>query len=546
MLLSSDDSKCSDDGCIPAYVQHRSLWLYSPSEIAFSSLPFIVTFFVVAIIVTEKLFPILSNQQNLKSWREHHQLATHANQRPSHHVSDRKPITQKISAILFSTTVAFAAVLAEIILCEISNSLNPAVRSLALKITITSLLLLLIVVIPYLELHTLIASLGWSFRPTPTSRPSSLRMAWLLQAIGFGGWIVAFWYLGKGVPQTYVHQIVSSTDKPLREACLDRVGVIGISLMATLSGFASVSSPWQNFGLRVKPVTEASIARKQAGLDATNDMLASKQSRLRALEHKLSAAAPQEGLITKVMTSLRGNADLAERKSLQLEIAGLETMRLSLSSSLSLLQARRAVQQRSATATGRLLNVLSYGFSVYCVYRISATTLATLRRWWAPDATFSSSDPINNVLALLAKHWDPALDRLAWSRQISFALSGVILLASFSSVLQTVHFLARFTPGLLHHAHANLALLVSQIAATYMISSALLLRSNLPSEVGSVISDALGAPLEPIFVDRWFEGWFLVSSAVTAAGIWAGRRLGGSNADAEDDDWEDAEMGKRS
>jgi hypothetical protein len=62
----------------------------------------------------------------------------------------------------------------------------------------------------------------------------------------------------------------------------------------------------------------------------------------------------------------------------------------------------------------------------------------------------------------------------------------------------------------------------------------------------SVVSEALGSPLEPGFVERWFEGWFLVASAVTALGIWVGQRLAGSGGDW--DDWqfeEDIEMGPK-
>src|SRR5207244_83182 len=105
------------------------------------------------------------------------------------------------------------------------------------------------------------------------------------------------------------------------------------------------------------------------------------------------------------------------------------------------------------------------------------TAFTTLRRFSSPNTSFSNTDPINNFLAILAKHWDPNIDRAAWSRTISFLLSGIMLLASFNSVAQTFFLFARILPSILHHARANFALLISQIAATYVISSALLLRS---------------------------------------------------------------------
>ena len=181
-----------------------------------------------------------------------------------------------------------------------------------------------------------------------------------------------------------------------------------------------------------------------------------------------------------------------------------------------------------------------YVFSSYCIYRVLATSLALVRRLLAtgtttpvkpteggPHPSFSSSDPVSRFLGLLARHWDPKLDQVAWARQISFLLSGVILLASANSVVQTFRLFARWAPGLLRQAQANLALLVGQVTATYVISSALLLRSSLPGAVGRSVGDALESALEPAFVDRWFEAWFLFASATTAAGIWLGRKIAG-------------------
>lgn len=273
-------------------------------------------------------------------------------------------------------------------------------------------------------------------------------------------------------------------------------------------------------------------------------MLLTKESRLRAVYRKLTDT-PQEGFVTRVVGSLRGNPDVQERNTLQLEIQGLETMRTTLQNSLTVLHSRRQSQQRSHTAYGRLLNAVSFIFSIYCFYRIAATTFTTLRRFSSPTTSFSNTDPINNFLAILAKHWDPTIDRVAWSRTISFLLSGIMLLASFNAVVQTFFLFARVLPSILHHARANFALLISQIAATYVISTALLLRSNLPVEMKSAISDALGAPLEPAFTERWFEGWFLIASAFTAFGLWAGKRLKGHGWDDEDDLGDgDLEMGK--
>lgn len=338
----------------------------------------------------------------------------------------------------------------------------------------------------------------------------------------------------------------------LTRGCLKRIGVVGISLMALLAGFASVSSPWYTFAdasaRRKRPITEADVNRKQAGLDAANEMLITKRHRLQALERKVlegqgASSSKGSGFMGKMMGSIRGtNSDETEMRALRLEIAGLETMEANLSSSLSLLKNQRAATARAATPIGRLLLIPSYIFSCYCCYRILATMLTTVRRAYSPSASFASSDPINRFLSLLAKHWDPKLDQIAWARTISFALSGVILLASINSVVQTFHLFAKWMPGLLQQAQANLALVVGQIAATYVISSSLLLRSQLPVALGSAVGGVLRGALSPGFVDGWFEGWFLLGSLLTAVGIWVGRKLGGEE---EWDDFGAEEMGAK-
>ncbi|KAF3036115.1 hypothetical protein E8E11_005276 [Didymella keratinophila] len=454
------------DECVPEYMVTRG-----PVKTIVSALPFLLTFLVVSLGVSQKLFPILSGHTDRKAHHSDVRL-------PGATARERKSLfknlrfdARSLSAIIFSINMALSAVLAELIFCEITSTGNRATRTLALKLTLPSLLFLLVVATPALEIHSVVSGTGL------------------------------------------------------------RTG--------------AVSSLWQTFAVKHRPVSDSDITRKQAGIQATNDMLLTKESRLRAVERKLTDH-PQEGLMGRVVGTFRGNPDLQERNMLQLEIQGLETMRATLQNSQSILHNRRQTQLRSHTAWGRVLNAFSFVFALYCAYRIGTTTLTTLRRFSSSSPTFASSDPINNFLALLAKHWDPTLDRLAWSRSISFLLSGVILLLSFNAVLQTFYLFSRAAPGILHHAQANFALLISQIAATYVISSALLLRSNLPVEMKSAISDALGAPLEPSFTERWFEGWFLAASALTAVGLWAGKRLKGSEWDEDEEGQADVEMGKRS
>ncbi|CAK7233510.1 hypothetical protein SEUCBS140593_008626 [Sporothrix eucalyptigena] len=583
---------CDDDGCSAA-----------PPGLSVSMLmsltPFVLTFFVVFVVVTKKVFPLLSRVNQADDGDGHFlPPSAPAGLRLVHAAHGTRSLRRRFAAAAFATTTALAAVLAELILAELSEIIDPTARQAALRITVPALLFLLIILIPFLELQSVISASGWSFQRTAKGKIP--RVAWTLQLLAFGGWLFVFWSLGIAVPgpvESYMYSNDAHTgfdstgiamasrwdstgedpldlqslraggSRGLARACLERVGVIGISLMALLSGFASVSSPWQTYNdrrsTRRRPVSDTDLARKETSLSMTADLISTKRLRLRSLQRKMevmsnpsSSALPgsssqaQGSVFGKLVGSIKSmvgveGAEAAEIKSLEMEISGLETMEAGLSASLAALRSKRASEARSGTLVGKLLAIPQYVFGFYCIYRILATSITTLHRLYYPEASFSSSDPINRFLGLLAKHWDPKLDQIAWARQISFLLSGVILLASANSVLQTFHIFVKWTPGLLYQAQANLALLIGQIAATYVISSALLLRSNLPKEMGSAVSDALESALSPGFVDRWFEGWFLLASMLTAVGIYVGRSLSAGDLLDGYDDYGMEEMGQK-
>lgn len=512
----------------------------APTAIVFSSLPFVATFLFVSTLVLQKLFPFLTGDAG--------SLKSSAYARPfSSNGGQTRPIIKRLSALTFASTVALAAVLVELILCEISNTINPVARGLAFRVTVTLLLFFLIVAIPFLEIHSIITAACYDFTGIGMGR---LRLAWVLQLTGFTAWILGFWWSGDWLLGRLGQMPTTESSQSFSEASLERIGVIGISVMSLLSGFASVSSPWQNFFSRPKPVTEASMARKAAGLEATQDMLSAKRSRLRAIEQKISTA-PTESFFQRAVGSIRGNADATERQTLLLEISGLETMAVSLTTTHASLQSRLQQQHRARTPTGRLLITASYVFSLFCLYRIATTTLTFIRRALSSHSytseTFTTSDPVDNILALLAKHYDPHLDQAAWARQISFLLSGIILFASFSSVMQTFHLFARFLPSLLKTIQANLALVVAQVCATYVISAALMLRGMMPGAVVGEGLGALGGKDSVSWVDGWFERWFLGGVVITTVGIWVGRKVGG-NGDWDEDEYDEGgglEGGKR-
>jgi len=375
----------------------------------------------------------------------------------------------------------------------------------------------------------------------------TLRVVFTTMILGI--WLVVFEYLPflNILPKTLRDD--KKSNQGLLQGSLKRIGIIGIALMAGLAGFAAVSSIWQTLIVKRKTVKETDISRKEAGLISVKSMLETKQSRLRALERRLSqSSASKQGLLGRVTSTFKTDTEGQERKCLEMEISGLETMEVTLESSLADLQMTFDQQVRSRTIMGKCLQAFNFAFAVFCIYRIITVSISTLRRITSSTTSRTSTDPISSMLALLSTHISPNLNTPSWSRQISFFMSGIILLLSFSAVLQTFRLFQRLLPSsiLLSRSTTSLPLVVAQVAATYVISSAMMLRGSLPPELRGRVQGALtggtdnngdDGGLDMRGAEAWFEAWFLaVAGIVTASlGIW--KRFKWSEMDGWDDDY---------
>jgi hypothetical protein len=153
----------------------------------FSALPFVVTFSVISIVVLHRLFPTLCGAD-------------------TRHNSLEGRLRKRIAAIAFSTTMGATGVLAELVLCEVSDWGNGDARRLAFRVVVAMLLLCLVVVIPLLELHQLVES----------SRAAmwEKKLQALVITTGFSAWLWVFWSIGDILP-------IRSSDTRLWTNCED-------------------------------------------------------------------------------------------------------------------------------------------------------------------------------------------------------------------------------------------------------------------------------------------------------------------------------------
>ncbi|EPS44031.1 hypothetical protein H072_1924 [Dactylellina haptotyla CBS 200.50] len=547
-----DLDKCTDDSCVPPGLRHPHSTFSTTSLIltTLSSVPFFLTFILVGLFAFLRVFPYLTNEQN--SLTNGGRLLSPTKASPTFSLPPTlKPapstVSRRLSALVFAITLGATGVLSELILCEIMDWGDTNARWLWFRCTINVLLLLLIIVAPLLEIYAFITRRDESELIAISSpKPSAWkrRSRGLAMVVMFVGWLWLFYKLGDHLPLPPADEVLfpdgsmsfETTAKGISDECLSRLGVIGVSLMALLSGFGCISAPWYSFTRKSSPVTETDLRRAQGGLEATVQMLESKRLKLAQIERKLNSnSATDGGMISKMMSSLRGTDELREASTLQMEISGLVAMQTSLSTEVHDISTRLKEQERAHTALGRVYAIVQFGFSIYCLYRISSTVLLRFSTWTtsADTHTFSQKDPIGNILAVVIKHYDHDLNREAWSRNIGFAFSGVIIFGSLNSVAITFNMVTRAAPSV--WGHAGLALAVSQITAIYVVSAAVLLRSSLPKDMGSVLESSLGVMLDVRWVDGWFDNLFLVGSVVTLICLVLARRFGEEERLAEED-----------
>ncbi|RDA83468.1 hypothetical protein CP532_6077 [Ophiocordyceps camponoti-leonardi (nom. inval.)] len=418
------------------------------------------------------------------------------------------------------TTLALALALAALVMADVAEVVDGAARDKALAVVVPALLLLLVVLVPWLECGNL-ASVLCSIR----------RLAFPLQLLLFGGWAMIFFSVGWAVPLFPTSAMTTRTTtknaktnatmtNALILGCLERVGVVGISSMAFLAGFAAVSAPWHTiWRRRRRRVTDEDVARSQAGLDAAADMLASKRLQLSSLQRR----DDEQALVAAdLLRTGSGGNKAAEMRALRVDISGLEAVEARLESRLESIRDARA----AGTARGRVLALPSYVFSVYCVYRVAATALATVRRVVLssppsdsyPYPSSSGDDPISR---LLAQATPTLLDQASWTRTLSFLSSGLILAAGARSAVATVRLVSRYAPRrvlfLLREGIAPLAF--AQTAAAYALAAAMLLvrRHHHQHHHQYQQHDILGEALSPDFVDACFDACFLVAAFGTVA-----------------------------
>lgn len=392
--------------------------------------------------------------------------------------------------LIFSLTFALSLTLFELIIFEIIDILHLSSRFFYWRLSLISILIMVVAVIPYYIAHSLISNIRL-FQ----------RYSTLFTLILWLGFLYCFWRLGDKFPLLSVNIGMFSIEQGI-----SRIGVIGVTVMAILSGFGAINFPFTNMNYFIHPVTQNDVVNTERKLFQTIDMILAKKKRI-ALEKKnrQKQQSTTKNSFWGLLTSVANNKSSMSENigQLRLEISGLEELSRQLFLELNDMKNMQERQKWSSTWQGKYFNFLGLFFSIYCVYKIFMCTINII------FDRVGKKDVVTRGIEI-AVHWlGFEIDIAFWSQYISFFLVGCIVVTSIRGLLIT---LTKFFYTISSSRSSNIIVLIlAQLMGMYFCSSVLLIRMNMPQEYRVTITEVLSG-LQFNFFHRWFDVIFLLSA----------------------------------
>ncbi|KAF9352219.1 Golgi pH regulator B [Mortierella sp. AD094] len=398
--------------------------------------------------------------------------------------------------VVFALTLAWSCQLFELIILEILGFFGQESRRFFWGLTLNSMLILVIAVVPYYQCVLIV-------RNTGISRQKALPIAGIIWLI----YLYLFAKVGNGFPtQGRIAPGVLSV-----EWGMSRVGIIGVTISAILSGFGAVNGPYSNLFFFLRQVTNADVKLAEKKCMQTFEMIAEKKKKIVIQETRLKTLDPNAskvgGFVRKIFGNSSNKPELEiDLNSLKQEVAALEGISRQLFVDIDDLYAEMSRLEYAKTWQGKYSNLMGYIFSVYCIYKLAMALINTLFN------RTGSSDPITALISKVVSYTNMTIDVRFWSQQLSFFFVGLMIVLSIRGLLQE---LSKFFRAFSRHiSSSNIILFLAHIMGLYFLSSILTMRQNLPLEYRSIISDSLGS-LEFEFYHRWyFHCWTVIAITI--------------------------------
>lgn len=404
--------------------------------------------------------------------------------------------------LIFCINFTLSCTMFELIIFEISDTLERSSRYFHWYLSLYLTLFMVIILTPlYLSYYMLVNMRS----------PFAQKYLWPLAGITWILYIFIFWKIGDPFPiHNPKHGMLGV------ETMVSRVGVIGVTVMALLSGFGAVNYPYTSMVIFMRKVTSADVAQIERKLMQTQEMVIAKKKRIVVAEREILLQEQQNqargsGAWWDRMKSLASTKSMRSTENipqLRQDILALEELSRQLFLEIHDLHNMRERLEWSKTLQGKYFNFLGYFFSLYCTWKIFISTVNII------FDRVGRVDPITKGMEI-AVHWFGLdIDVLFWSQHISFGLVGAIVVTSTRGLLLTM---SKFFIWISSPKSSNfLVLFLSQIMGMYFVSMVLLMRMNMPVQYRSIITEVLG-DLQFNFYHRWFDVMFLVAALCTIA-----------------------------
>jgi len=407
-------------------------------------------------------------------------------------------IHQKSVTSLFSITFSLCCAMFELIIFEILDVLTPSSRRFHWQLFLYVTLVDLILVLPFFISFFIVNNVR-------IIQEYKLSLISTVGAIALFLWF--FWKIGDPFPLLSPNHGIFSI-----EQAISRVGIIGVTVMAFLSGFGAVNYPYTSMYIFMSHVTDADIQALERRLLQTFEMIVLKKKRMVVAErdrrHRKNAEAQSSGIWGMIKSVASPTTSTEAERALKAEVEGLEEVTRQLYLELHDLRNHQERIIYSKTFKGRYFNALGYFFSLYCMWKIFISTINIV------FDRVGRVDPITRGFEIAVNYLGLHFDVQFWAQQISFIIVGIIIITSIRGLLLT---LTKFFYAISSSKSANIiVLLFAQIKGMYFVASVLLMRMNMPLQYRMIITDVLG-DLQFNFYHRWFDVIFLVSALSSIA-----------------------------
>eukprot|EP00002_Diphylleia_rotans_P036115 TRINITY_DN792_c1_g1_i2.p1 TRINITY_DN792_c1_g1~~TRINITY_DN792_c1_g1_i2.p1 ORF type:complete len:414 (+),score=86.44 TRINITY_DN792_c1_g1_i2:161-1402(+) len=368
--------------------------------------------------------------------------------------------------VFFSLILSISCNMFELIIFEVMEVMLPSSRKLNWLVDIYLLLAMLIVIVPYFQYYILFLDLG-----------HQKSFAAMFSTLFFAVHLYIFWNVGHLFPTLNKEHAILSIEQGV-----SRIGVIGVSVMAILSGFGAVNSPYTSLTYFLRPIDQKDIDLLEKRYLNAMELLLSKKKKyallLDGLRMNQSTTKEPNGVLgwLKDRVPFLGRSSRSRSSqqinSLREEIALQEMSYEQLFLTLNEYRVEMNRIAFSKTWKGQFFNLLGYFFSVYCVYKVVMSTKNIIYNQVA------TSDPATRGIEIALKYLNLNIDAEFWSQYITFILISIMAVSSIRGLLNQL--LKMFREVASSFSASSMVLILAQIMGMYFISSMLLIRMNLP------------------------------------------------------------------